>query len=72
VSAEFSTSFFEEVAGPVGPTALLGSWAEVGFELHPNLQIFESGGPDDAGNLDSLRHFDNSDGVWRHVLELWR
>ena len=39
--------------------------------MHTNLQILGSSRPDDAGNLHSLRHFHNSDGVRCHVFELW-
>src|SRR5712664_841420 len=65
-------SLLEEVTRPIGPAPFLRSWAKVGFKLHPDLQILEPSSADYTGNLDSFRHFHNSDRVGRHVFELWR
>src|SRR6267143_1064800 len=70
--ARLLRGFFEEVARPIGPAPFLRSWAEVGFKLHPDVQILEPSSADDTGNPDSFRHFHNSDGVRCHMFELWR
>ncbi len=71
MTIEKSLCFLEEVSWPVRPFCRLWGRAEIYLQLHSYLQRFQTGGPDDAGKLDSFRHLDDSYSVGGHVFELW-